>query len=221
MGMKLSALESARRDEQSGIREMARRECCDRIRRRAWHARSTPGPHLQLGRLNRVAGATRLGLHFGVLHLQHAQIFNPSTLDPSTLNSQSGSDLPGSCPQPSPCLVGGTGSLGAHRPEPRSMPYAIVVGSRRSRPQPRGCLQGLQPSRHPHVHLNPPVLHCMATTFSFSRSLYTLGKAYACKARSECDSVWASAPGIGQPGSASKPLWHREETLKTIHGYAT
>jgi hypothetical protein len=43
------------------------------------------------------------------------------------------------------------------------MPYAIVVGSR---PQPRGCLQGLQPSRHPHVHLNPPVLHCMATIFS-------------------------------------------------------
>jgi hypothetical protein len=35
------------------------------------------------------------------------------------------------------------------------------------------------------------------------------------------DSVWASASGIGQPGSASKPLWHREETLKTIHGYAT
>jgi hypothetical protein len=57
--------------------------------------------------------------------------------------------------------------------------------------------------------------------FFFPRSLYTLGKAYACKARSECDSVWASAPGIGQPGSASKPLWHREETLKTIHGYAT
>jgi hypothetical protein len=55
----------------------------------------------------------------------------------------------------------------------------------------------------------------------FPRSLYTLGKAYACKARSEGDSVWASAPGIGQPGSASKPLWHREETLKTIHGYAT
>jgi hypothetical protein len=55
----------------------------------------------------------------------------------------------------------------------------------------------------------------------FPRSLYTLGKAYACKARSERDSVWASAPGIGQPGSASKPLWHREETLKTIHGYAT
>jgi hypothetical protein len=122
-----------------------------------------PGPHLQLGRLNRVAGATRLGLHFGVLHLQQAQILNPSTLNPSTFNSQSGSNLPGSCPQPSPCLVGGTGSLGAHRPEPRSMPCAIVVGSR---PQPRGCLQGLQPSRHPHVHLNPPVLHCMATTFS-------------------------------------------------------
>jgi hypothetical protein len=116
-----------------------------------------PGPHLQLGRLNRVAGATRLGLHFGVLHLQHAQILSPSTLNPSTFNSQSGSNLLGSCPQPSPCLVGGTGSLGAHRPEPRSMPYAIVVGSR---PQPRGCLQGLQPSRHPHVHLNPPVLHC-------------------------------------------------------------
>jgi hypothetical protein len=57
--------------------------------------------------------------------------------------------------------------------------------------------------------------------FFFPRSLYTLGKAYACKARRECDSVWASAPGIGQPGSASKPLWHREETLKTIHGYAT
>jgi hypothetical protein len=57
--------------------------------------------------------------------------------------------------------------------------------------------------------------------FFFPRSLYTLGKAYACKARSECDIVWASAPGIGQPGSASKPLWHREETLKTIHGYAT
>jgi hypothetical protein len=60
-----------------------------------------------------------------------------------------------------------------------------------------------------------------AAAFFFPRSLYTLGKAYACKARSECDSVWASAPGIGQPGSASKPLWHREETLKTIHGYAT
>jgi hypothetical protein len=57
--------------------------------------------------------------------------------------------------------------------------------------------------------------------FFFPRSLYTLGKAYACKARSECDSVWASAPGIGHPGSASKPLWHREETLKIIHGYAT
>jgi hypothetical protein len=110
-----------------------------------------------------VAGATRLGLHFGVLHLQHAQILSPSTLNPSTFNSQSGSNLPGSCLQPSPCLVGGTGSLGPHRPEPRSMPCAIVVGSR---PQPRGCLQGLQPSRHPHVHLNPPVLHCMATTFS-------------------------------------------------------
>jgi hypothetical protein len=110
-----------------------------------------------------VAGATRLGLHFGVLHLQHAQILNPSTLNPSNFNSQSGSNLLGSCPKPSPCLVGGTGSLGAHRPEPRSMPYAIVVGSRT---QPRGCLQGLQPSRHPHVHLNPPVLHWMATTFS-------------------------------------------------------
>jgi hypothetical protein len=61
----------------------------------------------------------------------------------------------------------------------------------------------------------------IADLFFFPRSLYTLGKAYACKARSECDSVWASAPGIGQPGSASKPLWHREETLKTIHGYAT
>jgi hypothetical protein len=71
-----------------------------------------------------VAGATRLGLHFGVLHLQHAQILNPSTLNPSTFNSQSGSNLSGSCPQPS-CLVGGTGSLGAHRPEPRSMPCAI------------------------------------------------------------------------------------------------
>jgi hypothetical protein len=43
------------------------------------------------------------------------------------------------------------------------MPCAIVVGSR---PQPRSCLQGLQPSRHPHVHLNPPVLHYMDTTFS-------------------------------------------------------
>jgi hypothetical protein len=63
----------------------------------------------------------------------------PSTLNPSTFNSQSGSNLPGSCPQPSPCLVGGTGSLGAHHPEPCSMPYAIVVGSR---PKPRGCLQG-------------------------------------------------------------------------------
>jgi hypothetical protein len=121
-----------------------------------------PGPHLQLGRLNRVAGATRLGLVGpGGLHLQQAQILNPSSF-----NSQSGSNLPGSCPQPSPGLVGGTGSLGAHRPEPRSMPCAIVVGSR---PQPRGCLQGLQPSRHPHVHLNPPVLHCMATTFSVTR----------------------------------------------------
>jgi hypothetical protein len=54
-----------------------------------------------------VAGATRLGLHFGVLHLQHAQILNPSTLNPSTFNSQSGSNLSGSCPQPS-CLVGHT-----------------------------------------------------------------------------------------------------------------
>jgi hypothetical protein len=42
-----------------------------------------------------------------------------------------------------------------------------------------------------------------AGAFFFPRSLYTLGKAYACKARSECDSVWASAPGIGQPGSAA------------------
>jgi hypothetical protein len=33
--------------------------------------------------------------------------------------------------------------------------------------------------------------------------------------------ITSNTPGIGQPGSASKPLWHREETLKTIHGYAT
>jgi hypothetical protein len=121
-----------------------------------------PGPHLQLGRLE-WPGLHALAFHFGFLHLQQAQILNPSTLNPSTFNSQSCSNLPGSCPQPSPCLVGGTGSLGAHHPEPRSMPYAVVVGSR---PQPRGCLQGLQPSRHPHVHLNPPLLCCMATTFS-------------------------------------------------------
>jgi hypothetical protein len=90
-----------------------------------------------------------------------------------------------------------------------------------------GC--GCTPLPHLSVkHLTLRLVHLQAldrspTTYSlfFPRSLYTLGKAYACKARSECDSVWASAPGIGQPGSASKPLWHREETLKTIHGYAT
>jgi hypothetical protein len=72
-----------------------------------------------------------------------------------------------------------------------------------------------------HTHIPHTCTHTSPRTFFFPRSLYTLGKAYVCKARSECDSVWASAPGIGQPGSASKPLWHREETLKTIHGYAT
>jgi hypothetical protein len=42
-----------------------------------------------------------------------------------------------------------------------------------------------------------PVEHARADAFFFPRSLYTLGKAYACKAGSECDSVWASAPEIG------------------------
>jgi hypothetical protein len=79
------------------------------------------------------------------------------------------------------------------------MPCAIVVGSR---PQPRGCLQGLQPSRHPHVHLNPPVLHCMATTFSVTPAQLKKKARRVSAARRGGEAVCVPRPVRGPPCSA-------------------
>jgi hypothetical protein len=57
-----------------------------------------PGPHLKLGSLNRGAGATRLSLYFGVLHLLQAQILNPSTLNPSNFNLNPAATSPVAAP---------------------------------------------------------------------------------------------------------------------------
>jgi hypothetical protein len=53
-------------------------------------------------------------------------------------------------------------------------------------PPLRAAAAAAAPRPAPPARRRPP--------FFFPRSLYTLGKAYACKARSECDSVWASPP---------------------------
>jgi hypothetical protein len=85
----------------------------------------------------------------------------PSTPQPSTLNPAATS--PVAAPNLHHALWGAQGPWGptalSHAPCPVLSLWA------RARNREVAC-RVLQPSRHPHVHLNPPVLHCMATTFS-------------------------------------------------------
>jgi hypothetical protein len=77
-----------------------------------------------------------------------------STLNPSTFNSQSGSNLPGSCPQPSPCPVGGTGSLGStalsHAPCRMPDGYCHAPRSSVRAPEPAA---GLQRARYRYTNV--------------------------------------------------------------------